>query len=155
MSKTFLQILTITFKKILWAHSKVPTELLFLETAAIPVRFILASRRANFFHNILKREEDELVKRVYNAQKENPSKGDWVHIIKEDMELINLNMNENEISLLSKNEFKKHVKLCVKSASFTALKAIQEDHIKIKHIKYNEFKLQPYLASELFTYEEA
>ena len=38
---------------------------------------------------------------------------------------------------------------------FTALKATQEDHIKIKHIKYNEFKLQPYLASELFTYEEA
>ena len=142
-------------KKILGAQSKVPTELLFLETGAIPVRFILTSRRANFFHNILKREENELVKRVYNAQKENPSKGDWIHIIKEDMELINLNMTENEISSLSKNEFKKHVKLCVTSASFTALKSIQEDHIKIQHIKYNDFKLQPYLTSELFTYEEA
>ena len=39
-------------KKIIGAQSKVPTELLFLETAAIPVRYILASRRANFFHNI-------------------------------------------------------------------------------------------------------
>ena len=128
-------------KKIIGAQSKVPTELLFLETAAIPVRYILASRRAIFFHNILKREENELVKRVYKAQKENPSKGNWIHTIKEDMELINLNMNEILISLLSKNQFKKHVKLCVTSASFIPLKAIQEEHIKIKHIKYNDFKL--------------
>ena len=93
-------------KKILGAHSKVPTELLFLETAAFPVRFILASRRANFFHNILKRESNELVKREYCAPKENPSKGDWVHIIKEDTELLNINMSETKISMLSKNQFK-------------------------------------------------
>ena len=63
-------------KQIIGAQSKVPTELLYLETAAIPIRYILASRRANFFHNILKKETNELVKRVYFAQKENHSKGD-------------------------------------------------------------------------------
>ena len=67
------------------------------------------------------------MKRVYFAQKENPSKGDWVHIIKEDMELININMSEMEISVLSKNQFKKHVKMCVISASFKALKVIQDE----------------------------
>ena len=92
---------------------------------------------------------------MYRAQKDNPSKGDWIHIIKEDMELIKLNMNENKISLLYKNEFKKHVKICVTSASFQALRANQEEHIKVKHIKYNDFKIQPYLASEMFSYEEA
>ena len=73
-------------KQIIGAQSKVPTELLYLETADIPIRYILASRRANFFHNILKREPHELVKRVYIAQKENPIKGDWVHIIIEDID---------------------------------------------------------------------
>ena len=66
-------------------------------------------------------------------EKENSSRGDWIHIIKEDMELININMDENEINLLSKKQFKKHVKSCVTSASFKALKAIQVEHIK-KHI---------------------
>ena len=46
------------------------------------------------------------MKRVYCAQKENPSKGDWVHIIKEDMELININMSETEITVPSKNQLK-------------------------------------------------
>ena len=63
-------------KQIIGAQSKVPTEILYLETAAIPIQYILASRRANFLHNILKREPSELVKRVYVAQKANPTKGD-------------------------------------------------------------------------------
>ena len=54
---------------IIGAQFKVPTELLFLETAAIPVRYNIASRKANFFHNILKIKENELVKRMYKAQK--------------------------------------------------------------------------------------
>ena len=35
------------------AHSKVPIELLYLETKSIPLDFILASRRINYLHNIL------------------------------------------------------------------------------------------------------
>ena len=102
---------------------------MYLETAAIPIRYILASRRDNLFHNILKREPHELVKRVYIAQKENPIKGDWVHIIKEDIKLININLSETEISSLSKKQFKNHVKTCVTSATFKALKTLQSKHI--------------------------
>ena len=36
-------------KKIIGAQSKIPRKLLFLDTGAIPVRYILASRRANLF----------------------------------------------------------------------------------------------------------
>ena len=44
-------------------HSKVPLEFLFLETGAIPVRFMISSRRLNYLQTILKREDDELTKR--------------------------------------------------------------------------------------------
>ena len=142
-------------KLIIGAQSKVPTESLYLETAAIPIRLILASRRANYLHNILKREPNELVKRVFIAQKANPTKGDWINIIEEDMELINLNMSELEITTMSKNQFKKHVKTCVKTATFKSLKALQDNHIKIKHINYNKFTLQSYLESDKFSFEEA
>ena len=46
------------------------------------------------------------------------------------------------------------MKICVTSPRFQALRAIKEEHIKVKHIKYSDFKLQPYLASEIFNSEE-
>ena len=41
-------------RKILGAHSKIPIEMLFLETGTLPIEFILISRRVNYLHNIFK-----------------------------------------------------------------------------------------------------
>ena len=46
------------------AHSKTPLEFLYLEAGAIPIRFIITSRCLLFHNNILKRENQELVKRI-------------------------------------------------------------------------------------------
>ena len=61
---------------IIGAHSKVPIKFLYLETASIPINYILASRRVNYLHNILTKEDSELVKCVYYAKKVTPAKGD-------------------------------------------------------------------------------
>ena len=47
------------------SHAKTPVEFLFLETGAISISFIIASRRMNYLHEILTREDKELVKRVF------------------------------------------------------------------------------------------
>ena len=44
------------------AHEKTPLEFLFLETAAIPIDYIIASRRMSFLHEILSRSNNELLK---------------------------------------------------------------------------------------------
>ena len=151
----FLNLDHYLMRQITGAHSKVPVEFLYLETAAIPIDYILASRRVNYLHNILSKQDSELVKRVYIAQTDITVKGDWCDMVKMDMELIGLNMTESEIQSMSKNKFKRHVKKCMTTATFSALKLMQADHIKIKHIKYKAFKLQPYLQSGLFSQEEA
>ena len=87
-----------------------------METAAIPIDYILASRRINYLHNNLTKEDSELVKRVYIAQKNNPAKGDWYHTVKMDMELIRINMTDCEIILMCKKEFKIHVKTASQAA---------------------------------------
>jgi hypothetical protein len=46
------------------AHAKTPLEFLYLEAGAVPIRFIMT-----FLQTILKRNEQELTKRVYNQQK--------------------------------------------------------------------------------------
>ena len=46
---------------LLGSHSKAPIERLYLESGAVPIRFILSSRRVNYLQTILKREDEELV----------------------------------------------------------------------------------------------
>ena len=53
---------------LLQAHSKIPTEALFLETGTIPIRYILKSRRLSYLHTILSKDSEELIKDVYEAQ---------------------------------------------------------------------------------------
>ena len=63
------------------AHSKTPIEFLYLETKSQPLSHIISTRRIMYLHHILQKEETELVKRVYNAQKESPTKGDFVTLV--------------------------------------------------------------------------
>ena len=66
-------------------HSKKPLEFLFLESGAIPIRFILACRR---MQSILKRQNSELTKRIHMTQKESPTKGDFFCLVLNDFKLI-------------------------------------------------------------------
>ena len=69
-------------KYIIKSHSKVQTEFVYLETGAIPIKQIIMSRRLNYLQTILKRPQNEILRKVYEVQKTNPVKGDWVELIK-------------------------------------------------------------------------
>ena len=56
-------------RKILCAHAKTPVEFLYLETGALPVRFVISSKRLNYLRHIHNIKEHELLKRVFSAQK--------------------------------------------------------------------------------------
>ena len=67
-------------RSILQAHSKTPKEFLHLETGTIPLRWIVAQRRIHYMKHILKRNDEELIKKVFLAQQENPTRGDFVKL---------------------------------------------------------------------------
>jgi hypothetical protein len=104
-----------------------------------------------YLQMILKREDDELVKRFFTVQKSNPCPGDFTELIKKDFEVIKEDYNERKVQNMSKNEYKKHVKSRIKSAALDYLKEIQGTHSKIKHIKYDELEAQEYMLSLLFS----
>ena len=60
-------------RAILGANSKVPSQMLYLETGAIPIAHVISVKRLVYFQNILKKQDDEIIKKVYLAQKSNPS----------------------------------------------------------------------------------
>ena len=138
---------------ILNAHPKIPIEALYLETKSIPIRFILASRRLMFMHAILQKNKEELVRKVFEAQKDDPIPGDFVELVKTDKELIGLNMTENEIMKMSKTKFKKFVKEKISDAAFKNLLELKQKHSKLSKISYKKFEISKYLSSPLFNTE--
>ena len=138
-------------KQIVGSQSKVPIELLYLETSSISIEFILASLRLNYLHNVLPKNLNLVMKCVYFAQKVNPSNGDRCLLIEKDMELVNINMAKNKKRSMHKTHFKNHVKICCFICSFWVYKANKVEHEKVKHVEYKSFKLQPYLTSASFS----
>ena len=133
------------------SHSKTSTAFLHLETATWPIKFIIASRRLNFLHNILKRNTNEVLLRVYKAQKESPLKGDFANLIKTDFELIEETYDENFVTSMSKNQFKAFIKRKMSKAVFKYLLEEKEKLSKLENISYNKFKIQKYLKSKLLS----
>ena len=112
---------------ILTAHPKIPLEALYLETKSVPIRFIIASRRIMYLHTILQKDETEMVKKAYEVQKINPSTGDFIEIVKQDCEKIGLDLSDEEISQISKQQFRKIVKSKILKAAFLFLKTLQKN----------------------------
>ena len=101
------------------AHAKVQNEFLYLETGVIPLKEIISSRRLMYLQNILKKAPDEIVRQVYEEQKLNPVKGDWIELLQNDCEKFEIIMNEGSIAEMSKAEYKLIVKTKIKEYVFS------------------------------------
>ena len=121
---------------LLMAHSKIPLEALYMETNSIPIRFIVSSRRILYLQNILHRGKDEMVRKVYDAQKEDTCAGDFFELVTEDKDTINLNISETEMTNMKKEKLKIIVKNKIRQAAFQYLKNLQNTHSKISGINY-------------------
>ena len=69
---------SVLIKYIIRAHPKVQNEFLHLETGLMPLKYIILNRRLMYLLNILKRPEDNLIRKICETQKINPNKGDFV-----------------------------------------------------------------------------
>ena len=134
-------------------HSKIPIEALYLETKSNPIRYIIASRRLMYLHSILQRKEDELVRKVYEAQMADPAPGDFIELLKEDKESIGIDLTDNEIEMMSKRKFKNHVKEKIERAAFRYLLDRKQKHSKMSRLTYEKFEISKYLSSPIFNTE--
>ena len=86
----------VLLRGLLSAHSKTPIEALYLETNSLPVRFILKSRRIMYLHNILQKNPSEMIRKIYETQKQIYSAGDFYIIVTNDMSVVGINLSEEE-----------------------------------------------------------
>ena len=159
VTDTELQILEVVdehqLRSIVGGHAKTPLEFLYLETGALPVRYIISCWRMTYLHTILVRSDSEITKRVFIAQKEAPTKGDFINLVKEDYEKIGETLDTERIANTTKETHKRNIKSKIRIAAFQYLKEKQSNHSKVKDIVYKNLETQQYLKSPLFTNEEA
>ena len=108
-------------------NSKTPTEFFYLETEATLLMNIISSRRIMFLHNILRRNKEELVKRVYKAQKQNSTKGDFM-LVKDDLLKIGEAFDENLVKNEAKKVFKARVMKKIRATALKELTSKQMEH---------------------------
>ena len=69
-----------------------------------------------------------LLKNFFQAQCEQPIRGDWVSTVKQDLSDLNINLTFEEIQNTSKEGFKEFIKEKVKRAALDYLKSLQKTH---------------------------
>ena len=111
--------------------------------------FIISSRRLIYHQELVKRQDQELTKRIYEAQKNDPTPGDFVEMLAGDFNLINKKQNDFEIAMTSTSSYKQTIKSLIKAACFQ-----QKQHWKVKNIQYANLETQKYMVSPLFFNED-
>ena len=102
-------------------------------------------RRIMYHRDIVSRNDTELVKKIYMAQKENPMKYEWIKLLEKDFELIGETADDSKIKLMKKKKYKKIIKEKVTKAAFESLQAKKNSHSKVKNIIYDKLKPQTYI----------
>ena len=99
-----------------------------------------------FLHHIVTRQDDALIKKAFCAQADQPVKGDWVIVVKEDMDHIGLgHLTFDDIAGMSKEALRTMVKA---KAGDTAWRELKVKSSKMAHLKYESFSMQAYLTAE-------
>ena len=94
---------------------------------------------------ILAQDTKELFRKVIEAQKRNPTHGDVIKLVEENMK----DLGTTYEKVISKNilQFKAKIKINARRACFKESKLKLSTHKTVKHLKYKTLEMQPYLRS--------
>ena len=85
---------------------------------------------------------------MYKAQRENPTKGDWVSSVTELVEKYDLKLNMKQIKDMKKSQFKNIVKRQLEKLAFASLTQKQKGGKKGQKIDYKCLEMVNYLLPE-------
>jgi hypothetical protein len=86
--KRLEQVDSALLKSLSKGHSKTPVVFHHLETGTMMLRHMLMVNRLMYHHHILSRGEEETIQKIYRKQSEDPLKGDWFELLKQDFKFI-------------------------------------------------------------------
>ena len=131
-----------------------PKESLFLETGKMTVEHIIKMRRVMYWWHVVNLDKSEVLHKFYIAQKLNKSKDDWVEQLEKDKADLDLNLEDEEIISIKKEQFRNIVKNRIEKFAAKYLMQLKRSHSKTEHLTFNGFKPAEYLISNNLTSKE-
>ena len=141
-------------REIMNSHSKTAIEAYYFELGKFPVRFTLSKRRFMYHWHILRRDNSELIWKVYRAQKLYANRGDWVKLLNEEKAKYGLLITDQEIMKLSKEKFKQIVDEKVEKFAINYLKTLAMKHSKSSGVANEKFGMKSYFSDRRFAKED-
>ena len=138
-------------KRVMRAPLSTPNAFVFLEFGALPVKFIIQIRQLTFLHHILGLDDQDPVRRTFEAQQLLPYEKNWANEVLPLLELYGI--SDYDIANISKDTWKAIVKQKVSQTAFNQLKDLIKDKTKTKHLSYSSFSPRPYLHQ--FSHKQA
>ena len=139
------------FRQLFNAHSKTCKEIFLLESGKIPVRFLISMRRIMFWWHIMHVNKDDMLYRVYRAQKVSPVQGDWINLLNSDKSLFNVNMTDEDLESISSDKLKNYLKKTAQNLTLNFIESLQQKHSKSEKYDTAELKTAPYLIDRRFS----
>ena len=138
-------------KKIINAHSMTAKEAFFLEAGLVPIKFMLSKRRLMYLWNILHRNENELLKRFYIAQKLSRTKNDWTELVEKDKSDLGIDLTDDEISRMKESEFKNIVNIAATKMTLLNLNKTADSHSKSRILIKSKLERENYFDDQRFS----
>ena len=133
-------------RRILQAPVSTPKESYYLELGILPISAVIKQRRIQYLHHLATRNKNEMLSQFFMTQWRNPTRGDWTHTVKENIEEFGIPADFEYLVSKSKDSFKKIVKGKAREFAFEDLLEKKEKHSKMEYLNYTELKIQPYLS---------
>ena len=131
-------------RRILAVPFSTPKEAFFLELGIVPIGVLIKTRRIQYLHNLVNKNEKEMIHQFFTTQWNNPIKADWTETVRNDLEEFGLPEDFGFLKSKSKSSFKKLVKKKAREIALEQLLENKEKHLKMKKMDYSELKLQQY-----------
>ena len=112
----------------------------------LPIKYEIHKRQISFLHHIIHLSEDDPVHKLWKYQASLPDHCNWWSGVKKLMEKYAIVMSVEEIAEVSKDSFKRLVKLAIKKVALKELKEECRSKEKTAEISYDELKPQEYLT---------
>ena len=90
---------------------KTVREAYFIDSGKLSLKHIIAKPKLMYLHNILRRGSNEIIKKVYLAQRLRAASKDWSSSLQKIRQLYQITLEDEEIANMSKNCFKKYINL--------------------------------------------
>ena len=138
-------------RKLLKAQAKTPTISFHLELGTYKLRHIILKRRLMYFHGLINKDENNLLKKILQKQEQTPTKGDFLEQIKNDNDYLGIHYDTSELKVLCKEEFKQKIKKSIENVAFYEYIKEKNTMKKLSKLNYTKFQIQEYIMSKEIT----